>query len=225
MNIPYEIAKYSKPYPYFMRYISDYYEGLFNSLEKNQNGYKFQRSKKSNMNELAFMLERFHDREIKWKRNCGFDYHIMMDESIPFDQEKFDKIEQIFLSFNKEMKYLVTFEGKLHRYDEFKRELKAWDKESAMNYHVNWDSVYAKYRNECLEVCEPKELANLATQICYVKYPRRSKKFLWAVASSGILENLEQKEFKIPIRDDNGDYEYLGRRYSMIDYRPDIIGK
>ena len=94
-----------------------------------------------------------------------------------------------------------------------------------MNYHVNWDSVYAKYRNECLEVCEPKELANLATQICYVKYPRRSKKFLWAVASSGILENLEQKEFKIPIRDDNGDYEYLGRRYSMIDYRPDIIGK
>ena len=224
MNIPYEIAKYSKPYPYFMRYISDYYEGLFKSLEKNQNGYRFQRTRKSNMNELAFMLERFHDREIKWKRNKNFNYHIMMDETIPFDQDKFDKIEQIFLSFNKEMKYLVTFEGKLHRYDEFKRELKAWDKESAMNYHVNWDSIYAKYRNECLEICEQKELANIATLICYEKYPRRSKKFLWAVASAGILENLEQKEIQIPVRDDNGCCEYLGRRYSMIDYKPDIIG-
>ena len=176
------------------------------------------------MNELAFMLERFHDREIKWKRNKNFNYRIMMDETIPFDQDKFDKIEKIFLSFNKEMKYLVTFEGKLHRYDEFKRELKAWDKESAMNYHVNWDSIYAKYRNECLEICEQKELANIATLICYEKYPRRSKKFLWAVASAGILENLEQKEIQIPVRDDNGCCEYLGRRYSMIDYKPDIIG-
>lgn len=214
MNIPYEIAKYSKPYPYFMRYIGEYYSNLFDTLESHDSSYKFQRSKKSNMNQLCFMVEHFHDREIKWKRFSPFNYKIMIDKSIPIDKQNLKAIETLFLQFNKETRYLLAFEKKLHRYDEYKSELKAWDRESALAYKVNWDSVHAKYRNLCEDVCGQKELANLATIVCYELYPKRSKKFLWAVASSGILDNLDQVNFNIPVRDDDGPYEYLGKMYS-----------
>lgn len=215
MNIPYEIAKYSKPFPYFMRYINDYYAKLYSSMEKNESNYRFQRNKHSNMNQLCFLLERFHDREIRWKRAKHFNYRIMMDDSIEINPDKMKIVENIYKEFNKECRYLILFEKKLHNYDKYKNELKAWDKESAMSYYVNWDSVYAKYRNVCEEICTQKELANITTIICYETYPKRSKRFLWAVASSGILENLKQVDFSLPVRDPDGEYEYLGKRYSL----------
>lgn len=219
MNIPYEIAKYSKPYPYFMRYISDYYENLYQSMERNNSSYRFQKSKKSNMNQLSFMMEKFHNKEIRWKKNEDFDYSIMIDKSIPMDFEKLNKIEEIYLDFNKEIKYLVSFEKKLHEYDKYKNELKAWDKESAINYHVNWDSVYSVFKKRCEEVCDnKKELANMCVTLCYEKYKSRGKKFMWAVSSSGILENIKQVEINIPIRDSNGELEYLGKKYSTYVY-------
>lgn len=219
MNIPYEIAKYSKPYPYFMRYISDYYEGLYQSMERTKSSYRFQKTKMSNMNRLAFMIEDFHNNEVKWKKSNGFNYKIMIDESIVENEEKMNEIENIYLEFNKEVKYLVSFENKLHRYEEFKNELKAWDKESAMNYHVDWNTVYNRYRVRCEKICQDKnELANIAVKICYEKYPKRGKKFMWVVASSGIIDNIKQEEFKIPVKDSNGDFEYLGKKYSMLTY-------
>lgn len=210
MNIPYEIAKYSKPLPYFMRYISDYYDKLHCGMKDG-----FQRNKSSNMNQLCFMFERFHDRDIRWKRSQHFDHSIMIDYSILEDDKKSDAIEAIYKQFNKECRYLTIFERKLHNYDKYRDELRAWDKESALNYYVNWDQVYAKYRNLCEDVCDQKELANIVTRLCYEKYPKRSKRFIWAVASAGILENLKYVDFPLPYRDDNGPYEYLGRRYSM----------
>lgn len=219
MNIPYEIAKYSKPYPYFMRYISDYYENLYQSMEKTKSSYRFQKTKMSNMNRLAFLIEDFHNKEVKWKKSSDFNYKIMIDESIPYDEEKMKRIERLYLEFNKEVKYLVAFENKLHRYDEFKKELKAWDKESAINYHVDWDSVYNRYRLQCEKICENKnELANIAVSICYEKFPKRGKKFMWVVASSGIIENIKQEEIYIPVKDYNGDFEYLGKKYRLEKY-------
>ena len=225
MQIPFEIAKYSKPYPYFMRYVGEYYNKLFESMERTHSTYRFSRAR-SNMNQLAFMIEKFHDHEIKWKRMDAFDYTIMLDEDVEVTQEHFDAIESVYKDFNKEMKYLITFENKLHRYDEFKDELKAWDKESAMNYHVNWDSVYSKYRNECSKICpDKKELANIAVKLCYEKYPKRGKKFIWSCASEGVLENIKQVEIALPVKNPTGEYAYLGKRYSMISYTGEAVGE
>lgn len=219
MNIPYRIAKYSKPYPYFMRYISEYYEGLYESMERNDSTYKFSKAN-SNMNKLAFFIEKFHNREIRWKRSEGFDYRLMIDEKIPVDNEKLEQINAIYKDFNKEIRYLSAFERKLHQYDKYKDELKAWDRESAINYYINWESVYEKFRKECDSVTKSKkELANMATLVCYEMHKSGSKKFLWAVASAGILENLEQTEVMLPVRDQEGKYEYLGKRYAVYSFK------
>ena len=67
-NIPRNIAKYGKPLPYFMKYASEYYKGL----------YTFSMSK-SNMNRLCWMLEKW-DKTFRWKRKYNdFDYTIMLN--------------------------------------------------------------------------------------------------------------------------------------------------
>lgn len=224
MNIPYHIAKYSKPYPYFMRYISDYYESLYQSMEKNNSSYRFSKSN-SNMNKLSFFIEKFHNKEIKWKRNKlvdnkqDFDYNIMINENVEIDEDKFEKIHKVFHEFNEQIKYLSLFEKKLHNYDKYKEELKAWDKESATSYEINWDSVYSKYKNICEEICPDKiMLANICVKLCYEKHVSYSKRFMWVVSSYGILENIKQENILIPVKDDCGNFEYLGKRYSMMNY-------
>lgn len=224
MQIPYHIAKYSKPYPYFMRYISDYYENLYQSMERSESTYRFNRSY-SNMNRLAILIDKFHNKEIKWKRNKtygengDFDYTVMLDDSIEVDDKILQEIEKIYKEFNEQIKYLSAFENKLHMWDIYKDELKAWDKESAISYKVNWQSVYDKFRNRCEEVCpDKKKLANACVIVCYEKHKSASKRFLWAVASSGLLENIKRTKINLPHRDENGKYEYLGKKYSLVEY-------
>lgn len=216
MQIPYHIAKYSKPFPYFMRYISDYYEHLYQMGEKKNSSAKFSLSR-SNMNQLAFFIEKFHNKEIKWKiKGQDFDYHIMMDDSIQIDEDIAKQIELKYKMFLNETKQMLLFEKKLHHYDEHKDELTDWTKGEAINYQTNWQSFFDKYRSDCEKICPDKKmLANIAVRLCYEKNPRKSKKFIWKVAAEGVLSNIEQVDFTLPIKDPNGNFEYLGKRYNV----------
>ena len=191
-NIPVKIAKHGKPLPYFMKYASDYYRKLKS----------FSRVS-SNMNRLCWEIE-------KWKRNTqwsrvpdNFDYHIMIDETIPLDQEKFEAIEVIYLEFCKEMKQLRVDEHSIQN--------------EGVEFTINWSYYYELYAERCAAICpDQKELANIAVKLCYEKYPARNKKFLWRVAGQGIIDNIKPIEFLMPIESENGNYEYLGRYYSLV---------
>ena len=52
--------------------------------------------------------------------------------------------------------------------------------------------------------------------LCYEKYPNKNKKFIWRVAGSGVVENIIQTSILLPLQCDNGQYEYLGKRYDMV---------
>lgn len=188
-NIPRNIAKYGKPLPYFMRYAGEYYAKMR----------KFSRAY-SNMNRLCWEIEKW-ERSFRWKRTYeDFDYHIMIDDSIPFSQENFSKIEAIYFDFCKEMKQLKFDENELKR---------------EMRLEINWGHYYDLYRNKCLQVCPETEVANYAVLLCYEKYPKKSRKFMWKVAENGITQNIKQVKIKLPCRNPNGNYEYLGRKYNM----------
>lgn len=188
-NIPRNIAKYGKPLPYFMKYAGEYYS----KMRKFSKAY-------SNMNRLCWEIEKW-ERSFRWKRTYeDFDYNIMIDISIPFSQENYDKIKEIYFEFCKEMKEL--------KIDEF--EIK---KEEGLV--INWNYYYELYRKKCLAVCSEKEVANYAVSLCYRDYPNKSKKFMWKVAENGIVENIKQVPVKLPCKNPNGDLEYLGRKYSL----------
>lgn len=184
-----------------MKYAGDYYRNM-NTFNESQ----------SNMNRLCKDLEHW-TKATSWKRNkLGFDYTIMLNPDIEIPQEIFDRIDSVYQHYCKEMAQLVKDQNDIRKNGA--NGLTAFE---ARNFLINWDFYYSKYRDLCHHICPNKEmLANIAVKLCFEKYPNKSnKKFIWIVAGSGVINNLEQKEFELPIRDEDGDYEYLGRRYSM----------
>lgn len=218
-NIPRHIAKYSKPLPYFMKYAGDYYKNLkkFSYVD-------------TNMNIMCRQIENWEKKIIKptsnHKIDKDFDYKIMMNADIPVDINKLIEIENIFLDFYKEMSELSSeqykFKNYKHKanYEWIKENYPDLDASLIPDFEFDWDMYYSEYMEKCKSVCKnSQELANLATIICYEKYPNKSKRFLWKVASHGILENLKQNSInpKLPIIDESGEYEYLGKRFSIKD--------
>ena len=62
-----------------------------------------------------------------------------------------------------------------------------------------------------------RELANILVVLCYEKYPNKFKKFLWHMAGAGVVENIKPVPVQLPVHDPNGEYEYLGQRYSLAE--------
>ena len=176
-----------------MRYASDYYKKLKNFSHSH-----------SNMNRLCREIRNW-ERDFKWKRKFkDFDYHIMIDETIPLDEEKFSAIETIYIEFCREIKQLKVDEAKIQE-------------EENPDFTVNWNYYYDLYREKCLEVCpDLKELANIAVKLCYEKYPARNKKFIWRMAGPGVVDNVKQIDYLLPLEAENGRYEYLGKRYNLV---------
>lgn len=207
-QIPRHIAKYGRPLPYFMRYAGEYYMGM-KKLSKSR----------SNLNRLCWDLEKW-DRSIRYKRNYSdFDYTIMIDLNIGYDSEHFAKIEEIYLTFCKEMEELAKDQAFVRNYDFHSDELQGViSRNDAKHFMINWQFYYDKYKKLCMECCsDQRELANIAVILCYEKYPKKNRKFLWRVAEDGILKNLKQTPVRLPIRSDNGAFEYLGNRYDLVE--------
>jgi hypothetical protein len=218
-NIPKTIAKWSKPLPYFMKYASPYYRTL-----------KTFAHTETNMNKMCKLIEDWEYKTIRYnsknKTDSNFDYTIMIDKTIPVNYIKLNAIEKIFLEFYKEMSELSSAQNKLNHceieenFDWIRENIPGLTKEQILNheYEHDWQAYYDYYKEKCKAVCSnPRELANLAVMVCYERYPKRSKRFIWKVASDGIIKNLTKNTDKImlPVKAENGKYEYLGRLYNM----------
>lgn len=62
------------------------------------------------------------------------------------------------------------------------------------------------------------KIADALIYIMYVTHPIKNKALLWEICGDIILENLLKKakgKIKIPIQDDDGEIEYLNKRYSL----------
>lgn len=209
--MPSYIAKYGRPLPYFMKYRSPYYEKQ-----------KLSRSM-SNMNRLAFDLEKW-EKNVKWRYDFkDFDYTVMLSGK-PIDQDKLEKIEDIFLEFCREMQALSKDQAvvRLYEDDDIRAAITKYD---AVNFQIDWNYYYENYRSRCEAACPDKSmLADICVKLVYEKYPKRQAKFMWLMAGDGVVENLRAADkVELPMRDDEGDMEYLGRRYKTALVDTDLI--
>lgn len=204
-HMPRMIAKYGRPLPWFMRYRSDYYKHQELSRAP------------SNMNRLCWDLEKW-ERGIRWKRTFSdFNYEIMKDPLVHYDSSTFDLIEKEFLSFCSEMNKLGIEQTRIRKYADADVR-SSMTKDEASSYVVDWAKYYEPYKIRCRNICpDQKMLANIVVDLQYVKYPNKAKRFMWVVAEDGIIQNIpDDKYMKLPIRKDDGEFEYMGRRYSMV---------
>ena len=202
-QIPKHIAKYSKPLPYFMKYASEYYGGLNKFSHAN-----------SNMNRLCKDIERWCKTERYTSGARDFDYNIMIDDTISVPEELQNEINKMYVAFNREMADLARDQMNIRKYGD--ESLSTYD---ARNFSINWGYYYENYKQAAAELCSDKQmLANAAVRACYEFYAnKKNSKFMWAVAGDGILENIKQVKFDLPIRDDRGAYDYLGNKYSFAE--------
>ena len=196
-----------------MKYASPYYKRMKNLSAAH-----------SNMNQLCWFIERWEN-TIRRRRTKKFDWSIMFDADVGYTQEHFQEIEKICLDFYKTCKILSETDRQCKNYERYKDVLKkkGISKEAAKEYDVDWQYYYGVYRNKCqLLVPDQRELANICVELCYGKYPSRNKKFMWMMAGKGIVENIKQVNICLPLQCDDGEYEYLGKRYTLAPMENDI---
>ena len=186
---PHNIQKFAKPYPYFMKYASDYYYNL-KSFSK-----AF-----SNMNQLCFDIEKFHKQHRFKRKFKDFDYKIMMSRELTAEDEPMiEKMQEIYKEFNAEVRRL---RGLQKNNEDIKDE---------------WNDFYKKYKKRVRkEITEDVgELANIAVEMLYGRNPKKEKKFIWIIAGDGVVENLKATEIELPIRCEDGEFEYLEKKYNI----------
>lgn len=187
--VPPYISKFGRPLPYFMRYRGEYYRHM-----------KLSRTT-SNMNRLCWQLEKW-ERTIQWKRTYkDFDYTIMIDPSIKAPDETFQQVEKVYLEFCSEMAQLAKDQVSI--------------RQEGSDALIHWAYYYDLYKERCEKICGQQALANIATVLCYEKYPSKNKKFLWAVCGEGVVQNIKQQNLYLPAEYADGEIEYLGRKYRM----------
>lgn len=208
--MPRNISKYGRPLPYFMKYRSPYYARQTLSRAP------------SNMNKLCWDIEHW-ERGIKFKRNTGFDYRIMIDESLSYDEETFNAVHELFKQFCKETAAASRYQSIVRKY-ESKDVRERFTKTEAQEYMAEWDVIYEKYKAEARSVCPDQcVLANIAVRICYELHKNKGMKFPWIVAGDGVVKNIRAPEvIRMPVQDDNGEYVYLGKRYSLLEIKDEL---
>ena len=195
-----------------MKYASPYYRSIK----------KLNRAP-SNMNRLCKDVEAWERKSIKYKKKYKtFDYTIMLDDNVKIDEEIFSKVEKIYLDFCREINDASKFNTMCKDYDKyrdyFRQNYPEYSKEFFREFEINWQVYYNKYKKLCKAACPDKQmLANIAVILCYEKYPSKNKKFIWKVANEGVLLNIKRCNINLPMRDDEGPLEYLGKRYSMME--------
>ncbi|MEE1302332.1 MAG: hypothetical protein UHD64_06060 [Bacteroidales bacterium] len=134
--------------------------------------------------------------------NVDFDCSILKS-STEYTQEEYEAVKQLYEEYNKNMQLFLKQ----------KKQNELGDDE------VGFDITHLKdiFIDECSKVCPNIEvLANIVVDVCYTS--NKNKTFAWDVAGEQIFNNVLKNNgyiIKYPIKDDNGDIEFCGNKFSL----------
>ena len=152
------------------------------------------------MNKICKYMEK-EIKEIKInikKKDPDYIFNILFNKNIPIDDTKVIQMENVYKKYRKYKNKSTTVGVLLSE-----EELNSFDK--------NLENFKCDHISDDIQ-----ELANLAVFINYYVYPSSPKNFCWDLFSDGIILNIydnSKKEFKIPLEDENGEIEYMGKKY------------
>jgi hypothetical protein len=155
------------------------------------------------MNNISKYMQK-KTKEIKLKpTSCNIENIVKMLKSNDFeiDKVKLDKLYNIYKKYKSGRRNFNSI------------------KDDEDNIRFKTIEQYNKaIRQEALVISSNiRELASLAVVLVYELYPSDNKSFVWAIFGDGIIENIKenkQKNIAMPFLDDDGNIEYLGKRYS-----------
>ena len=153
------------------------------------------------MNRICFRIEdAFQTTDVL--PNVEFDRSILKS-SVEYTQEEYDAVAKLYNEYNKNMQFFLKQKNKNELGDD----------------EVGFDVMRFKneFVNLCATVCPDDEiLSNIVVDLCYTS--SKNKTFAWDVAGEQIFKNiLKNNGYAItyPIKDDNGDIEFCGKKFSL----------
>lgn len=155
------------------------------------------------MNKICKRFEEEFDGYIR-KSNISsqYDYTILRSDA-EYTKKQFSSIKKLYEDYTKRLVSYSVF-ADYERVDH----IEAFSALSIMN---------DEFQKECGKICpNRKALCNIVLDICYNK--NATKRFAWNMCGADIIHNLLLKNnhcISFPTRDDNGDFEYGGNKYSV----------
>lgn len=134
--------------------------------------------------------------------NTEFDTSILKGNA-EYTQEEYDSIKQLYDDYNNAMQLFLKGTSKN---DSLKEERDAFSLQLVENFS-----------QACSAVCPSDEvLTNILIDVCYTS--NKNKSFAWDIAGEHIFNNILKRNnyiIQYPIKDDNGDIEFCGQRFSL----------
>ena len=169
-------------------------------------GYKNQNpvfTTESTMNKIARHIEEeFKDIKLKVKNSDGFDIEILKSE-IKYSKDTYLEIEKLYKSYKKTQKEYLTNN---------KKDKPCEKREKRITFLENFKQwSYVTCPNS-------EELCNIVIDMTYKE--NGNKQFTWDIAGEQIIENLLNKnnrKYSYPVLDKDGDIEWKGHIFKMIE--------
>ena len=159
------------------------------------------------MNRICWKIE-YEFKTVDVLPDVEFDRTILKSDAV-YSQEEYDAIKELYDEYGKSL--LLISKGRT------KNETNGEDIE------INILQLKERFMDECASVCPNNEvLANIVVDICYTS--NKNKSFAWDMCGEEIFHNiLKNNEHKIhfPVKDENGDIEFCGKRFSLHTKRMD----
>lgn len=131
-----------------------------------------------------------------------FDYSILKS-SVEYTQEEYDAVKSLYDEYNKNMQLFLKG---VKKNDSSKEERDTFISQLTENFS-----------DKCSAVCLDSEvLANILIDVCYTS--NKNKSFAWDIAGEQIFKNVlknNNNTINYPIKDDNGDIEFCGNKFSL----------
>jgi hypothetical protein len=149
------------------------------------------------------------EREVKEIKSVArkdeFDYHVYMNPEIQMD---INKLHKISLLYDKWVAFIRTSHDKNVDFE-------------TNEEPVEKDDYIKVLEREAYSISNNlQELTNLLVEVCYGYHGENSKEFCWKMfGAEGILRNLLARcrgFIQIPIADEAGRFDYLGKKYSVM---------
>ena len=134
--------------------------------------------------------------------NVEFDYSILKS-NVEYTQEEYDEIRQLYDEYNNNVQLFLKGIKKNDSSKDDRDEFMA--------------KLTEDFSNSCSAICPDVEvLTNVLIDICYTS--NKNKSFAWDIAGEQIFNNVLKNNnytIKYPVKDDNGDIEFCGNRFSL----------
>jgi hypothetical protein len=154
------------------------------------------------MNRICFALEgSYKDLKITANKN-DFDKNILKS-GIKYRKNLYKDIEKIYKEYKSTVKQYNATCGNIKKEERQEKRCVFLD----------------RFKEKVFEICNnEKVVCDILIDMCYTR--NESKQFVWDICGNTIIENLlEKNNYKIhcPVQDNNGDIEWLGYKYRMIE--------